>query len=572
MDTNKESLHEFKILLKEVSKKINDISSICFDNSACLDLYNEIVHELKKGSSYSNFGVYKSFNLDKYDYENIDLSLDYDYSDVIIKLRHLNNKLNEMDIYFKAVYFVSSFDNLNNSINKCESNLDELVSKMINILEEINCSSVYYEGEELIKEHIFEGVYKLIKLEICANFSSKLYEYVSNNEEYIYYINECIRKEINNIDINDSKYNKLKQKINVINSNGINNNFFDLETIKLLLYYEDRDLIQNGVSKQMTDIIKNVNANANDLSTWKYSLNSFATSKNSLIKLRKKLLNRFAALALVVSIGATGGFGIYKGMKKLFTKDFLERTVTTYSTMNGFDSSKEDILLSEADVYDNRTYLNFYGLWSDEPDLYGNVNREIKTYDISDVQLSNIEDYLNYAVDKANNYYTVSVQSGGASSVKRYDNEYVEVVKSDVDRINIKSYVYDNFHFFAFLAVAYCIYIFICSIILFIPWLGFPTETIFNYSTSYFEILGKYIRERKFHIEDYSYLKDGVSKILEIINSYEPLKLEFDKLYKENLYLLDNPEEMYNKFKNVSEKFNDYVNNCDIDNIKKLKK
>lgn len=46
-------------------------------------------------------------------------------------------------------------------------------------------------------------------------------------------------------------------------------------------------------------------------------------------------------------------------------------------------------------------------------------------------------------------------------------------------------------------------------------------------------------------------ITNNLNKIMELINKNDELRSEFDKLYNANKYLLDNPDELYNRIDQV---------------------
>ena len=514
---------EYISLLNNVSTMIKDIGSLGFDVDSYvkeLDIYKTPVNYLDK-----------------------------------LLLLELKEKLQKYKDYFDVLNLIDMFFNKVNVNNS--DNINKIVDDIINILKQIDFTVNLGNNWNNVVEKIFDGVYKIIKEEVLLSGDSRLYDYIKSNDLFNSYISVLINDEIIKLDINlnDIKYRKLSNKLCDLKSNGLGNYCYDLDVIKLLLYYEGKD-VGKVVIDRLNDIILDVNSNYRQLSCVKYNLNLLNKDKRNLSILRKKILMRFTALALTVSITTGGGISIYKALKKGYAKDFVTKTATTYSSMEGLNITTEDILLSDSEKYDNKTYLKFYGLWGEEDEFWGTVEREIKCYDVSDVELSNIEDYLNYSFDKTNSYYTLITQTGYPNEVHRYDSPYIEVEKIDVDNSNKKSYISNKIEYYTFLAMAYVIYIGICSIMIFPTYFNSNSESVFSYFISLFEYLKEYISKRKYYLEKTVDLKSKIDEILNMVNSYEFLKIEFDRLYKENIYLLDNPEELYNKFEEAINSFN----------------
>ena len=554
---------ECKNLLNEIDKMIKDISSLGFDTNG---------YEKRLKLINSKF----EFNNGDDDYINYDAFLRIkgkEYTDIVNNLNELKSHLEGLNVYFRAVNFNSLVDSRVNTVNRTKIDVSDLVVQMIDILVEIQQVNICFDGEKEIKEKIFDSVYRLIKLEISTNFDSELYNYVISDSEFLHFINECIRKEINGLDLSDSKYCKLKEKIATINNNGLNNNYYDLEVIKLLLNTDNNFMLGDKICNKLTSNINNIKSVSNSITKkFSYDISRLKDRKNNLVEYRKEFIKRFTALALTVSITTGGGIGIFKWVKGWFTNDYCNKIVTTYSSRNGLNSLTEEIPLSYKDSFDNKIYLKEYGLWGMELNADGKVRREIKQYDISDVKLSNIEDYLNYAIDDSTMYYTLSYEYGDPNSVLRYDSEYLEVEKTNVDTSDVKTSTEPVFS--AILFLMYVLYVVLLIFINFIPCFGdynfYSHSCIVEYSVNCFKYLKDIFDTRKCTINDLNSISGEINKMLSIINENEQLKLEFDKLYKENVYLLDNPEELYKEFEKVSLDFDKNSNNL-LDSVRDIK-
>jgi len=548
---------------------IKNLNSLGFDTGKYVEKLDSCVSEFKSNLEDGDYIEYRAFLILK----------EKRYEKIIRDLNELKISLEKMNIFYRGVNFSSIVNSGINSVNKQNNNVYDLVGDMINILEGIKSYDEYFDGEKEIKEKIFKGVYSLIKLELSTNYYSKLFDYIEKDNEYLYFINECIRNEINELDLTSSEYSKLNEKIACLNNNGLNNNYFDLEVIKLLLNVDNKFMLGNKVTDKLNSIVGDLyHASGRVNNGLSYEIKGLIEDKSKLVKLRKEFIKRFTALALTLTITTGGGIGIYKGVKKACIKDYCDKIVTTYSPRNGLASSKEEILLSSKDEYDNKIYLKEYGLWGKEVDANGNVKREIKTYDVSDVKLDNIEDYINYAIDNSNMYYTLSYEYGDLDKVSRYDSEYVEVTKSDVDTSNVRSYANED-DLSVFCCLAYIGYIAFLAVATFIPyfkdlersnWYSVSRMSISDYCFRSFKYLKNYLETKKTCILKFDSLKKTINGNLEFIKKNESLKLEFDRLYKENIYLLDNPEELYRKFESVSNDF-DEVSNMLLDSIKDVK-
>jgi len=86
-----------------------------------------------------------------------------------------------------------------------------------------------------------------------------------------------------------------------------------------------------------------------------------------------------------------------------------------------------------------------------------------------------------------------------------------------------------------------------------------------------FEFFDKTHEMKQERIAEFKLLKNELNNLVKIIDSNKTLKLEFNKLYEENKYLLDNPNELFMRFEQVASEFDSKcVNELEGLNVKKL--
>jgi len=540
----KEQLEEYNSLFNKAEEMIKKVESLGFDVS-------EYSEELKKIS--------------------FPLKLDYSYD--ISRLKRLIGMLKEFDGYFKAFDIISSLDVLVNSVNNNVDKINSLVDNMIDALNMINSVSGYHEGEENIKVKVFEGVYKLIKLDVINNFDSKLYDHIKINKLDSYFLHEAISREMEKLTISSEEYSKYEEKIYELRSSGLREFYGDLETIKLILRHKNKFLMQPGVMSKLNALLDNFDDNNRELSTLN---NKCLVSKSTILErlekplsnIKKSAIKRLTAFGLATTLTISGGVGIYFGTKKLCSDDFYERSITTYSDLKGLDNYSEDISVSDVLKCDNKTFINVYGLWDKKLDSDGRTKREVTVYDVSDIKLDNIKDYLNCSLD--NVYYCVKEQYGDPDNLLEYDEPYVEVEQNSVDTSKVKRYVVDDNKnsFITMLVGFYALYIVFCLMVSLVR-----EKSNIEIGISAIEELYFYIKQKKLTVDNLKFMETNVREMLEIINSNEKLKLEFDKLYKENLYLIEQPEKLMMRFEKLSHKCSDIglnIGQFKEENVKKL--
>lgn len=257
---------------------------------------------------------------------------------------------------------------------------------------------------------------------------------------------------------------------------------------------------------------------------------------------KKEFVNRGLYLLLSISITIGSGIGVYKVAKRIGYRDYYNKDITTYSTWKGLDNNEVLVCDSEFNEEElEKVYLNVYDSW----EAIGNgYKRNIKKYDVSDYKFQNIEDYLDYSIDYYNvEYETVVEESNSISLSSLYPKDCVEVEKFIIDN----SEVVEKFDFVDFtvaISLLYCLYLFVLYGVIYFT----EEQFIFGQCSELIDILKKNRRSKKITKMELKKLEKINNEIINIVNSNEILKKNFNMLYEENKFLLDNPDELYDRF------------------------
>lgn len=526
---------EFKALAHKIEIMIENVSSLGVDT----DVYKQNFREIVKGVEHSTA---HSANRPAQAQE---MFLIQDYSTGLSKLKKLEWELLRFDIYFQAINFAKYLDSqLNKDME--ESVLQTFAEELIQILRALKRSStLYYDEEKSTVEKLYETTYQMIKLELIKTGSSTIYDYCKNEDIDPYFLDRCIRRDIEKLDLQDEKYAKLKERKLFLESKGMNSNFLDLELIKIILSYDDKDVFCIKIIENLNQIIAEINDNCDEFE--KEYNNYFKLEKES--KISKKAVidlgKRITSICLAWTIYVIGASGVFKLTKKICTEEYRPSKIETYSE-HGYES--RDDLVSISNVLD-KVYLKEYGLWEEFHDFFRwyDYKRVVKTYDISHIELNTIKDYLDLDIYSLDITYTESEEERAKEDVgPLYTKEYFEVEKITIDENSIIEKEAEELPFM--LTMIYAIYIFIligleC---------GFErTEYLGIYNQFYSIQEKKVFRDAKLYKKDLEQLKIITAKLMHIINQDEILRNRFNELYESNKYLLDNPDELLQQIKQL---------------------
>ena len=169
--------------------------------------------------------------------------------------------------------------------------------------------------------------------------------------------------------------------------------------------------------KKMQELKVLINADKNtELLKLKEKLNNKTSNYK---KSKKNLYNRILSIILSMTIFISGGIGIKKLLKNLYSTPCYEIETETYSE---FDKTKR----IEKDIIPVNKYI------TDKTTIYEYKNNEnTNIYDVSNIEYNNIEDYIDYIINKYNknpDYF--------------YNNTYYEVIKTYTNTDETKNIIY----------------------------------------------------------------------------------------------------------------------------------
>jgi len=530
----------YKNLLYKCNSMIDSIKQLNFDVSC----FNESLIEIVKTDS---------------------LSLSYS-SDKLLKLIE---QLEKYDVFFRIKNFISYV--------KCQDNKDynkidikKLIEDAYRIL--IDLDNVYNQNEDDIISELFDTIYELIKLEIIITGRSKLFDIVKNRESDCYFLNKSIKNDVDNNVLDNNMHDDIREKVYELNSLGLSNNYVDIDLIKMLLRFEKNNSVNNiNVSdKKLNEILTSYHENVEETLECVNNLNELNGYNKDLKDKCKlnlgKFYRRVIALLLFFTVSLSGGIGIHKLLKRISSDKTYTNSVTTYSDWNGLSQTTDEIYKSEFDDFVDKTYLKEYGVWEEKTANSGEYGREVKIYDVSNFEFDNIEEYVSYGIENYNVNSKTETETV-SRDVQLYSEPYIEVVKNNVDTLNVNVDVEWGIYVTIGLFV-YSLYICFLGMILF----DFDNALIAGYFLESFDCLDKYIISKQLSKENILKLEQCYEKVMELVNSNSKLKIEFNTLYEANKYLLSNPEELYNKYMELSNKID--VSNISLEEtkIKKLTK
>ena len=388
----KDMRKDYSIIYNGKLKEIKDNLQKLEDIKISIPTFKKAVENIIKETEISIENNYKLFN-------NADQTLDLDeanakvYSQANKEIDKLNQQIiKEYDIYYKITMKYNKLLSLVDDVT--EDNICDIVIDCRSILSLLKSSSnIDYSFEKDITEKIYQLTYKIIKLELIYSNSAGLL-YALKNPTDQNYITELIKEDIKLLDENHPDTKLVKEKVNKLKENGLNNMFLlDKNLIILLAILTDKNL-SHKVDSKFFNSLKNYIELEKDMhkTELENNNNKIDEIKKSLkihnLKKKKKKVFLSVNLLLVTSsiVGSTIAIG-----KLTESKENKVKT-TVYDS---FTDTKE-ITERYEDLDTDTISLIEYSPW-DEPGYFRDeYSRNVYTYDLEGIKkkYANIEDYL----------------------------------------------------------------------------------------------------------------------------------------------------------------------------------
>lgn len=529
---------KYKALHQAAELMIANIKEIGFDVSEYETVLKTIQHDVS-----DNVKVNYSKGFARANYE-------MDYSNGIAELNKLIARLDKYDVYFKVLNSCEWLNIRLQDSHISNQQLKEYVSEIAyNLKQIVKSDTMDYDNEKHIVEMVYMTAYNLIKLELMKTGNSQLYAYIKKEEINLSYFNLIIKKELSKLDLSAEKNTFLREKLFEVRKNGINSNYFDLDIIRGLLINDDNNLFKDTINENMNNIVKNIEENTKEINRLVNLVKDDEYEKNYYKKdaewNKKNIIKRFISFLIATSIMIGGGIGLQRLVKKESIKNKYNRTIEVYSTITDDTTTESDVIYL-SDEPEEKTIVRVYDPYKNE------TKRDYQYYDVSYLDFDSLKEYYEYGTD---NYGVVpqdgTLKTSSDDSISDYQNSYTEVIKSTYEYVGREL---DKTEYANELVIGFIMYVF--GLILFESLYNLVTES--DYPTVIIGGIRELLEENKNLLSnkrEYNKYKqkitNNLNKIMELINKNDELRSEFDKLYNANKYLLDNPDELYNRIDQV---------------------
>ena len=505
---------KYHALYQEVELAISNIHNLGFDTTVFQARLKEIHNDV-------------SLNVKvKYVKGMVEASYIQSYSNGIFALNKLKNMLDNYDVYVRAQN-TCNYINMKLKKDMTSYELSKCVSQMIYTMQNIiKSNTIDYDDEKHIIEKIYETAYSIIKLEIILNGESQLYLFAKKENINISYFNNLVMKDIERIKLNDNHL--IKTKLYELGGKGIYSNYFDLELIKLIILSDKNVNLKNVIINKIR-ILCNEIIESDKLIRDNYHLIDSKEDKRKIAlvdlkRIKKEYKKRLTSLVLSASIITSGFVGIpfiSKRLSKNYEYNFTNHTYSSVSDYYGQEEEESILFFGKGTKADHYTFVYL--------DTYSKKNDDFKArQDIGYLEFEDIYGYVNYVKEHYNEFIND-------------DNMYYKIELKNYQKVNTDSFPW---------ALTFLLYVgylmllmFYCSITLLEP-----------FEINKIKDLKNKLDEETVNLNEIqAIINECLEKMMADINKNDELREKFMKLFNDNLFLLDDTNELLRR---VRESYN----------------
>ncbi len=534
------------------------------------------MEEIKKMEILKKRVAIVSEKFDKFNYYGIDLSSLYGKYKNIFDVEQLEgNQLSEEHLtaletelfdYEKILNALQIFEKIElefygqKDVELREEHIKKAVKQIINNFNNLSwLESLDGIVENQILSKIYGIVYSFMKKELLYTNETNLFDYFSDKNSSKQFINNFMKEDFIILKSNlktvvedefDDTYSAALLGININNVED----YYSLDNLKLILRYEQNEKsYKKSIYGRIGYLLKQFESSKSFIEFYEEriedSKDNLEELKNKLEKNKKNIRTRVWSIILSISImtGVTllssGGLKkhatdkVYKGIEKSYSSDYgtKEKTIEVEVSSNPTNSTKINVY---SKVFDNE--------------------RTVSTYDVSDIELSDIKDYLDLNLD--NMPYDINLMPYDKETTS---SEYSEVVITEInDKEEYEKISFAVYYLLIIESLLINEFVYTMgSIIYFSKKKSYTPGIIYNLcelfeSTLLQPSIYKQYKNNISEIENAVKIIEETKKLFDSqIITDASIKKEFNDLYNQYSYLLMHAKEYLEKFNEIEEHY-----------------
>lgn len=410
---------EFNGLYKDIERMINNLEKIGIDVSEEKSRAAKIKRECEEGVTVGA----------------VQMQAETQYSEGIKELREISSKLEKHRVYY---YSYTEAQNIESQLNKKDITSEQIkayANGTIALLNQIQSSDTRsYNSEKLIVERIYSLAYNVIKLEIITNGKSIVLEWVKNNSVAASFINSLIVQDLALIEKKDISNDIIKETLSSIKSSGINPSYLD-EGLILFIAMQKKSSLKY-IENSLLNIIKDITDSEQLIESSQTNNNSLEDKINELkntIK-RSRIYKELGLTISLIALLAGLKYGSEKAVKLIGHNEY-KTDVDYFSTQIDAQAPDYPEYMPKINGF-SETTLTAYDVWRQEGIFFGKYQRNIVTYDLSEVDMDSLEDFMNYDFSELSNKSEDTETAEELNADELYDKAIVEIIRLTQDENN----------------------------------------------------------------------------------------------------------------------------------------
>ena len=445
-------------------------------------------------------------------------------------------------------------------VEKEEEHIKVAVKQIINNFNNLSwLENINGTVEKQILTKIYGIIYNFMKKEVLYTNETSLFDYFSDKNSSKQFIGNFMKEDFV---ILNAKFKRLvKDELDdtystaLLNIN-INNveDYYSLDNLKLILRYEQNEKkYKKSIYGRLDYLLKRYENNKNIIDSYQenigYNKEHLEKLKDDLKQNKKNIRTRIWSIILSISIMTGVTFLSSGDLKKHATDKVYKGIEKSYSSDYGTKEKPIEVEVSSNPT--NSTKINVYSK------VFNNL-RTVSTYDVSDIELSDIKDYLDLDLD--NMPYDINLMLYDKDTTS---SEYSEVVITDInDKEEFEKLNSIEYHLRFILSLLLNEFVYdTASIIYFSKKKSYTPGIIYNFCELFESTLLKpsIYKQYKNNINE---IENAVKKIEEIkqlidfqLMTDDSIKKEFNDLYNQYSSLLTCAKEYLEKFNEIEEHY-----------------
>lgn len=481
-----------------------DVSS---ERKKALDLKNEVDHDALH--AISTVGIEKA------------------YDKGLKGLSEISDSLKKHEVYYNAYTSAGDIETKISGQDVSQDQLKSFADITISLLKKINASDTrVFQSEETIVDKVYDVAYSIIKLELLTSGTSEVLTWVKSDSVASNLIDTRIFEDIAKVPKDSTVYGQIRTMLadinvgRVTNANDVNSglNYTALnESFILFLALQDSGNVQK-IQNYLLETINDILENEKEAKRQKHENIDHQTNAD-IFKEKIKESRFYKQIALGLGLIAIL-VGIKQGsdaLAKTFGHDEFRTRVDYYSSEQG-ELPEYPEFMKKIDDY-SQTTLKAYGTWNRENVFYGDYERYVVVFDLSGIDLDNLDDYASIDFSHLTPTSKTIETSEELDPSMLYDDAIIEItrlIQDPNDTVFVPNEKAQNI-FITVISVIECI---VASV-----GLGFLLDKMFKNIAETFA-------SGKLRKQELKFLKEGLEKYKMLTEKNEEFKKRFLESYQ----------------------------------------